>query len=189
MRRSTDEVIREAEKVGQEEWNQGAGFMGKMGRNFSTFLGTEQGVAYKKLSKDLANVQLASMKALGLATDADKTLTAAANGDYTYPPEVLKTIASQAHGNMTNVELQAKGAQAFAKKYGDSNLKTYQDLWSTNGKDTRVFEAIAIQNSNIPKQQKIDQIDNLFKGLSADQIDNLTKKKNNILKLSNTGEL
>jgi hypothetical protein len=188
-RRSTDEVIREAEKIGKEEWNQGAGFMGKMGRNFSTFLGTEQGIAYKNLSKSLANVQLNSMKALGLSTDADKTLSAAANGDYTYPPEVLTKIAGQAHGNITNIELQTKGAQAFGKKYGDSNQQVFQDLWNSNSKDTRVFEAIAINDSNIPKEQKIKKIDKLLENMSPAEIDALTKSKNRLLKLSKTGEL
>jgi len=188
-RRSTDEVIREAEKIGKEEWNQGAGFFGKMGRNFSTFLGTEQGVAYKNLSKALANVQMNSMKALGLSTDADKTLSAAANGDYTYPPEVLTKIAGQAHGNMTNIELQTKGAQAFGKKYGDSNQQVFQDLWNSNSKDTRVFEAIAINDSNIPKEQKIKKIDKLLEDMSPAEIDALTKSKNRLLKLSKTGEL
>ena len=188
-RRSTDEVIREAEKIGQAEWNQGAGWVGKMGRNFSTFLGTEQGIAYKNLSKALANVQMNSMKALGLSTDADKTLSAAANGDYTYPPEVLKHIASQAHGNMTNIELQAKGAQAFAKKYGDSNQQVFQDLWNANSKDTRVFEAMAINDSNIPQKEKIKRIDKLLENMSPEEIDYLTKTKNNLLKLSRTGEL
>ena len=188
-RRSTDEVIREAEKIGKEEWNQGAGFIGKMGRNFSTFLGTDQGIAYKNLSKALANVQMNSMKALGLSTDADKTLSAAANGDYTYPPEVLAKIASQAHGNMTNIELQTKGAEAFAKKYGDSNQKTFQDLWNSNSKDTRVFEAIAINDSNISKEQKIKKIDKLLENMSPTEIDALTKAKNKLLKLSKTGEL
>jgi len=188
-RRSTDEVIREAEKIGQAEWNQGAGWLGKVGRNFSTFLGTDQGIAYKNLSKALANVQMNSMKALGLSTDADKTLSAAANGDYTYPPEVLQHIASQAHGNMTNIELQAKGAQAFAKKYGDSNQQVFQDLWNANSKDTRVFEAMAINDSNIPKEEKIKRIDKLLEGMSPQEIDYLTKTKNNLLKLSRTGEL
>jgi hypothetical protein len=188
-RRSTDEVIREAEKIGKEEWNEGAGFIGKMGRNFSTFLGTEQGVAYKNLSKALANVQMNSMKALGLSTDADKTLSAAANGDYTYPPEVLQKIAGQAHGNMTNIELQTKGAQAFAKKYGDSNQQVFQDLWNSNSKDTRVFEAIAINDSNIPQKEKIKKIDKLLENMSPTEIDALTKSKNRLLKLSKTGEL
>jgi hypothetical protein len=188
-RRSTDEVIREAEKIGKEEWNQGAGFFGKMGRNFSTFLGTDQGIAYKNLSKALANVNMNSMKALGMSTDADKTLSAAANGDYTYPPEVLTHIASQAHGNMTNIELQAKGVQAFAKKYGDSNYQVFQDLWNSNSKDTRVFEAIAINDSNIPQKEKIKKIDKLLEDMSPTEIDALTKSKNRLLKLSKTGEL
>jgi len=188
-RRSTDEVTREAEKLAKEEWNQGAGFIGKMGRNFSTFLGTDQGIAYKNLSKALAGVQVNSMKALGLSTDADKTLNAAANGDYTYPPEVLLKIASQAHGNMANIELQTKGAQAFGKKYGDSNQQVFQDLWNANSKDTRVFEAIAIYESNIPKEEKIKKIDSLLSNMSPKEIDALTKSKNRLLKLSQTGEL
>jgi hypothetical protein len=129
------------------------------------------------------------MKALGMSTDADKTLSAAANGDYTYPPEVLTKIASQAHGNITNIELQTKGAEAFAKKYGDSNQKTFQDLWNSNSKDTRVFEAIAINDSNIPQKEKIKKIDKLLENMSPTEIDALTKAKNRLLKLSKTGEL
>ena len=189
QRRNLDEIIKQAQDLGEHEWGGGAGFLGMAGRNLSTFLGTEQGVRYKELSKDLANAQLSNMKALGLSTDADKTLTAAANGDYTYPPDVLINIARRTQADMTNVELQAKGAQAFAKKYGDNNLKTYQEKWADNAKDSRVFEAIAINNSDLTKEEKIDKIDKLFKGASAQEIDKLTRQKNNLLKLSRTGEL
>lgn len=188
-KRNIDEVIKKAQSIGEKEWAGGAGILGTAGRNLSTIMGTEQGVAYKELSKDLANVQIANMKAMGLSTDADKNLQAAANGDYTYPPDVLMNIARRAQADMTNIELQAKGAQQFAKKYGDANLKTFQDQWSSNAQDSRVFEAIAINNSDLPREEKIKKIDKLFQGVSAAQIDKLTKQKNKLLKLSATGEL
>jgi len=188
-RRNIDEVIKKAQTIGEKEWAGGAGILGTAGRNLSTIMGTEQGVAYKELSKDLANVQIANMKAMGMSTDADKTLQAAANGDYTYPPDVLMNIARRAQADMTNIELQAKGAQNFAKKYGDSNLKTFQDQWSSNAQDSRVFEAIAINNSDLSREEKVKKIDKLFDGVSAAQIDKLTKQKNRLLKLSANGEL
>lgn len=189
--RNLDEVIKQAEILRKEEWNEGAGWQGALGRNISVALGTEEGVRYKQLSKDLANSQLTLMKALGqsVETDQGKQLVAAANGDYTYPPKILEEIAHRNLADMKNVELQAKGAQTFSKKYGDSNLKTFQNLWSDNAKDSRVFEAISINESNLPKQEKIKRIDELFKGLTPEQIDKLTQQKNNLLKLSRTGEL
>jgi hypothetical protein len=189
LRRNVNEVLKTARELGGNEWNQGAGKVGQIGRDISIFLGTEQGKQYKMLSKDLANVQMASMKALGMKTDADKTLNAAANGDYTYPPENLEKIAMQTQGNISNLELQTKGAQAFSRKYGDANLQKFQDLWSTNGKDSRVFDAIAINESDLSQEEKEKKIDALFKGMSAKQIDELTKRKNNLMKLSRTGEL
>jgi hypothetical protein len=152
-------------------------------------LGTEQGVAYKQLSKDLANVQMANMQAMGMSTDKDKVLQAAANGDYTYPPSVLIDIARRAKADRENISMQAQGAQAFSKKYGDNNMKTFQDQWANNSKDSRVFEAINIYNSNLSKKEKIDKIDKLFEGESASTIKRLTQQKNNLINLSKTGEL
>jgi len=189
LKRNINEVIKGAEELQKNEINQGAGFFGKMGRSYSEFMGTEMGIKYKELSKNLANVQLANMQAMGLRTDADKTLQSAANGDYTYPPEVLQNIAHRAQADLTNIELQAKGAQEFAKKYGDNNIKKYQQMWSENAKDTRIFEAIAINNSDISKEEKIKKIDKLFQGASPQEINNLTQQKNTLLKLSRTGEL
>jgi hypothetical protein len=185
--RNIDEVIKEAEKIGKNEWNKGSGFAATVGRNVSTFLGTEQGDSYKRLSKDLAQLQLS----LGAdtSTDAGKNLLAAANGDITLPPDVLVDIAHRSKADRQNLSMQASGAQVFAKKYGDSNMKTFQEMWSENSKDTRLFEAIAINNSNMSTQEKKDRIDELFKGLTAKQIDKLAQQKNNLIKLSRTGEL
>jgi hypothetical protein len=187
--RNLDEVIKQAQQVGENEWGHGTGIAGTIGRNVSTFLGTEQGVAYKQLSKDLANVQMANMQAMGMSTDKDKVLQAAANGDYTYPPSVLIDIARRAKADRENISMQAQGAQAFSKKYGDNNMKTFQDQWANNSKDSRVFEAINIYNSNLSKKEKIDKIDKLFEGESASTIKRLTQQKNNLINLSKTGEL
>lgn len=189
LKRNLSEVIKLSDKLQKEEFNQGAGILGKLGRGLSEVLGTETGVNYKELSKNLANVQLANMQAMGLRTDADKTLQSAANGDYTYPPKILQDIAHRAQADLTNLELQAKGAQEFSKKYGDNNLKSYQQMWANNAKDTRVFEAIAINNSDIPKEEKIKKIDALFEGVSPQVMQKLIEQKNNLLKLSKTGEL
>jgi hypothetical protein len=185
--RNIDEVIKEAEKIGKNEWNKGSGIAGTLGRNVSTFLGTEQGDSYKRLSKDLAQLQLS----LGAdtTTDAGKNLLAAANGDITLPPDILVDIAHRSKADRENLSMQAAGAQVFAKKFGDSNMKTYQKLWGDNSKDTRIFEAIAINNSNMTQEEKRDRIDELFKGLTSKQIDKLTQQKNNLIKLSRTGEL
>lgn len=185
--RNIDEVIKEAEKVGKEEWNKGAGILGSAGRNISTFLGTEQGVRYKTLSKDLANLQL-SMGA-DKTTDAGKNLVAAASGEITLPPDILIDIAKRAKADKQNISMQAQGAQAFARKYGDNNMKTFQDMWATNSKDSRVLEAIAINDSNLPKEEKIRQIDKLFANESPASIKRLIQQKNNLIQLSTTGEL
>ena len=189
LKRNLSEVIKLSDELQQKELNQGAGFFGKLGRSTSELLGTEMGVNYKELSKNLANVQLSNMQAMGLKTDADKTLQLAANGDYTYPPKILQDIAHRAQADLTNLELQAKGAQEFAKKYGDNNLKSYQQMWAKNAKDTRIFEAMAINNSDIPKNKKIEKIDKLFDGVSPKAMKDLLDQKKNILKLSETGEL
>ena len=189
LKRNLSEVIKLSDELQQKELNQGAGFFGKLGRSTSELLGTEMGVNYKELSKNLANVQLSNMQAMGLKTDADKTLQLAANGDYTYPPKILQDIAHRAQADLTNLELQAKGAQEFAKKYGDNNLKSYQQMWAKNAKDTRIFEAIAINNSDLPKDKKIEKIDKLFDGVSPKAMKDLLDQKKNILKLSETGEL
>jgi hypothetical protein len=185
--RNIDEVIKQAEQVGQNEWNKGAGFAGTAGRAVSSFLGTEQGVAYKRLSKDLANLQI-SMGA-DTATDAGKALQAAANGDITLPPDVLIDIAHRTKADRENTTMQSQGAQVFARKYGDANLKKFQKDWSDNAKDSRVFEAINIHNSNLSKKEKQEKIDALFKNESPESMQKLIKQKNNLIKLSNTGEL
>lgn len=185
--RNLDEVIKTAEKVGEKEWMGGAGLLGAAGRNLSVALGTEQGVDYKRLSKDLANLQIS----LGAdtSTDAGKQLLAAASGEITLPPDVLVEIARRTRADRQNIEMQTKGAQVFSQKYGDANLKKFQEDWTNNSKDSKVFEAISIYNSDMSKEDKQKEINKLFAGASPSYLAKVKQYKNNLMKLSETGGL
>ena len=185
--RNLDEVIKTAEKVGENEWNKGAGILGTAGRGLSVFLGTEQGVNYKRLSKDLANLQIS----LGAdtSTDAGKQLLAAASGDITLPPDVLQEIAKRTRADRQNIEMQTQGAQIFSQKYGDANLKKFQKDWTDNAKDSKVFEAISIYKSDMPEEDKKKEINKLFAGASPQYIEKIKQYRRNLEKLSETGGL
>jgi hypothetical protein len=141
-----------------------------------------------------------------METDAGKSLVRMANGDETYPPDILIKIARRTYSDLTNLDMQATGAAKFAKKYGDSNLNTFKQQWSSNA-DSKVFEAMAVfENVKDPVKRKAE-IDKLFgekpeqknyKNQSAYEsaLDSYAKQRqqffdkyNNIKKLTATGEL
>jgi hypothetical protein len=188
--RTMNEVIKKAQELGKEEWAQGAGFMGTAGRNLSTFLGTEQGIRYKELSKDLANVQLDNIKASGgsLNTDQGKQLSAMANGDITYPPSVLIEIARRTQGDMTNLNLKATAIKKFADKFGDQNINAFNQMWSANA-DPQIFQLKSIfDDKSMTPEQKAKARDELI-GTDKKQIQIFNEKWNNIKKLEKTGTL
>jgi hypothetical protein len=188
--RTMNEVIKKAQELGKEEWAQGAGFMGTAGRNLSTFLGTEQGIRYKELSKDLANVQLDNIKASGgsLNTDQGKQLSAMANGDITYPPSVLIEIARRTQGDMTNLNLKATAIKKFADKFGDQNINAFNQMWSANA-DPQIFQLKSIfDDKSMTPEQKAKARDELI-GTDKKQIQIFNEKWNNIQKLTKTGTL
>ena len=190
MRRNIDEVIKEAAILEKQEWGEGAGFRGKVGRELSTFLGTETGVRYKQLSKDLANAQITAIQASGgnLNTDAGKQLAAMANGDITYPPKVLMQIARRTQADMTNLDMQATAAQKFANQYGDQNMNTFKQLWSANA-DSKIFELKNIyDNPNLSEKEK-DKARQELLGTDKKALEDYAKKWKNIQKLEKTGSL
>jgi hypothetical protein len=184
-RRNLDEVIDAAGKIAKEDLFS-SGVLGAATRSIKGALGEEK---YKQLSKDLANVQISNMQAMGgsMETDAGKQLMRMANGDETYPPEVLKNIARRTYADLTNLDMQATAAAKFAKKYGDSNLNTFKQQWSSNS-DSKVFEAMSIfENVKDPEKRKAE-IDRLL-GNNPEQRQQFFQKYNNIKKLTATGEL
>lgn len=184
-RRNLDEVIKEATKLDPESfWTKG--LVGDINRKLSTMMGD---TTYKQLSKDLANVQIANIQAVGGSMDtvAGQQLARIANGDETYPPSVLINIARRTYADLTNLDMQAKGAANFAQKYGDANLNYFKQKWAENA-DSKVFEAISIYNSIKDPAERKKAIDSLL-GSDARQRSEFADKFKNIKKLSETGEL
>jgi hypothetical protein len=188
--RTMNEVIKKAQELEKEAFLPTAGAGGVIERNLSTFLGTEQGVRYKELSKDLANAQIANITASGgsLNTDAGKSLVAMANGDVTYPPKVLIEIARRTQADMTNLDLKATAIKKFADRFGDQNINSFNQMWSANA-DPQIFQLKSIfDDKSMTPEQKAKARDELI-GTDKKQIQIFNEKWNNIQKLTKTGTL
>jgi hypothetical protein len=109
---------------------------------------------YKQLSKSLANLQIALIgnNPGALSSDAGKQMTAAASGTEVYPPKVLQKIVVQLHGEMENRDRQGIAADKYARKFGESNMPSFTQMWNNNA-DNKVFELISL-----PKLIKDPQI-------------------------------
>lgn len=189
-KRSIDEVIKKAAELEKSATLPTSGILGSMERTASTFLGTEQGIRYKELSKDLANAQIANITASGgsLATDAGKQLVRMANGDETYPPAVLIEIARRTQADMLNLDSKATAIKKFADKFGDQNISAFNQMWSANA-DPKIFQLKNIfDDQNMSAKEKADARDKLI-GKDEKQIKIFNEKWNNIKKLEQTGSL
>jgi len=100
---------------------------------------------YKTLSKNLANLQIALIgnNPQALSSDAGKQMTAAASGSEVYPPKVLQKIAIQLHGEMENRDRQGVAADKYARKFGESNMASFTQMWNNNS-DNKVFELMSL---------------------------------------------
>ena len=187
--RTIDRVIEKARELEKTEWGQGAGFRGTAGRNISTFLGTDQGIAYKEMSKDLANAQIANIQASGgsLNTDAGKQLVAMANGDVTYPPKVLIEIAQRTKADMAALDSKATAVKRFADKFGDQNISAFNQMWSKNA-DPDIFQLKNVFESAMSPEEKQKARDKII-GNDPKKAKLFMEKWNNIKKLEQTGTL
>jgi hypothetical protein len=183
-RRNIDEVLKVATELEKSSLPT-SGIAGAVRRKVATWAGDP---TYTQLSKDLANTTLTNLKTLGLSTDADKNLISAANGDFTYPPEVLKNIAKRAKADMTNIDMQANAANKFSQAYGDNNMNAFKQMWAKNA-DSKIFELYNVFNDpNLSKKEKEKARDSLLpKGAKERKM--FQEKWNNIKKLEETGSL
>lgn len=189
-RRNVDEVIKKAMELEKQAIAPTSGFMGSIERNLSTFLGTEQGIRYKELSKDLANAAIANIKATGGSMDtvAGQQLQRMANGDETYPPKVLIEIARRTQADMTALDSKATAIKKFSDKFGDQNLKSFEQMWSKNA-DPKIFQAMNIFNDpRMSKEEKAKARDELL-GTDKNQLKIFNEQYNNVKKLEQTGTL
>lgn len=185
-RRNLQEVVKTAQKI-QDSFLPSSGIAGAAVRNISTALGDP---TYKQLSKDLANVQIANIKAVGgsLDTVGGQQLVRMASGDETFPPDVLLSIARRADADITNLDMMATGMQRHTEKFGDANAKRFQQMWSSNA-DSRIFEIMNIARDVKDPTKRKELTDKLLGDMNEDQRKDLYRKYNNLIKLTNTGDL
>jgi hypothetical protein len=182
-RRNVEEVIQQANKIGDELFFSKGGVFGQAEQKIRTAIGSEQ---YDMLAKDLANMALSNTKAMGGVgnTVAGLDMQSVANGTVKVPPDVLVKIARRVQADQTNLDMQATGAQQFAQKFGDNNMKAYQQAWNANA-DTKIFEAMnIIRDVTDPTKQKAE-LNRLFP--NQNQYKDFLKKYKNLKSLSETG--
>ena len=145
---------------------------------------------YKLLSKELADLVIATNQAIGGKTDATTALVAQSMGNEVFPPGVLKNIATKLRGESYGAMLQAKGANKFLQLgFNEANLpRGYRAAWDENA-DPRVFEAMAIFKSDrLTPQEKMSAY-NKIKPTDLESLNEFERKARNIESLANTGTL
>jgi hypothetical protein len=190
-KRNIDEVISKARELEQSAYLPTGGVLGSLERKASSFLGTEQGIRYKELSKDLANTQMANILAQGGSLDTVEglRLKRLANGDETYPPKVLIGIAQRTKADLTNLDMQATAVKKFSDRFGDNNMKKFQQEWSKNA-DSKIFQIMNIaEDSNMPSEEKYKETEKLLGKVGSKERKTADQKYRNLIKLQQTGSL
>jgi len=183
-KRSMSEVEAKAKEL-EQGFLPTSGVAGAIRRKISGWAGDP---TYLELSKDLADVQIKNLKALGGSMDtvAGQSLQKYANGDETYPPDVLIKIVRRNKADLTNIDMQATAAQRFKQQFGDNNMNKFKQDWSKNA-DSKVFEAMNISKEITDPKEREKEYNKLFPNPS-DRKEFLDKYRN-LKKLSETGSL
>ena len=184
-RRNVEEVIQTASGIGENLLFPGGGVMGRLEQKVLSAMKSSE---YDMLAKDLANLALSNATAMGGAgnTVAGLDMQAVANGTIKVPPEVLIKIARRVQADQTNLDMQATGAQQFSQKFGDNNMKAYQQAWNANA-DSKIFEAMNITRDITDPAKQREELNRLFP--NANQYKDFLRKYQNIKKLAETGSL
>jgi hypothetical protein len=186
-RRNVEEVIKQANLLNENlyEFEKGGGLAGQVGRKIRMAINSAD---YDILAKDLARLALSNASAMGGAgnTVSGLDMQQVANGTIKMPPEKLVEIARRVQADQTNLDMQANGAQKFAQRFGDNNMKAYQQAWNANA-DTKVFEAMNITRFVTDPAKQKAELNRLFPDPS--QYKDFLTKYQNIKKLSDTGSL
>jgi len=182
-RRNVEEVIQTASGIGEKLYFPGGGILGRLEQKALYAMKSSE---YDMLAKDLANLALSNAAAMGGAgnTVAGLDMNAVANGTIKVPPEVLIKISRRVQADQTNLDMQATGAQQFSQKFGDNNMKAYQQAWNANA-DSKIFEAINLSKDIDDPEQLKKELDKLFP--SKAKHDEFLKKYRNLKRLSETG--
>ena len=146
---------------------------------------------YKELNKQFANLQAALIgnNPQAMSTDAGKQMAAAQTGSEVYPPKVLQKIIVQLHGEMENRDRQGVAADRYARKFGESNMASFTQMWSNNA-DNKVFELMSLPKLVKDPQMRAKMADEIIgypKGSEQRKI--IEQKYLNVQKLIKDGTL
>jgi len=182
-RRNVEETIGQAQKIYSELYFPKGGVAGNLEQKIRTAVASDE---YKQLAKSLAILQLSNLQAMGQGggTVAGIDLTKVASGDITVPPEVLIKIARRTQSDITNLDMQAQGAQQFKQRFGDNNMKAYQQAWNANA-DSKIFEAMNLTKDIDDPAQLEKELNKLFPSKASHE--EFLKKYRNLKRLSETG--
>jgi len=185
-RRNVLEVMQQANLLKNDltAIEKGGGFAAKVGQKIRMFANSAE---YDMLAKDLANMAITNSKTMGSVggTVAGLDMAAVANGTIKVPPEVLVKIANRVEADLTNIDLQASGAQQFSQKFGDNNMKAYQQAWNANARDTRIFEAMNLLEKETDPNKLQEEFKKLFP--SEKKRKTILKQYKNLKSLAATG--
>lgn len=188
IRQNYDKLIDQTQKIAGGTFFGGAA--GTAERALKAKIGTPE---YQQLSKDLANAQIAQIKAEGgsLDTVAGQALSAHANGTTVYDPAVLLDIARRNAANLENKNAQANGLKVASEKFGDANAKHFLSMWNKNANDNSVFEMKYIFSHAKSPEEGAKEIAKYIKesGFSDAKRKELATKYLNLQKLETTGTL
>jgi hypothetical protein len=182
--RNTEEVIKQATGIGADLIFPKGGVFGKLEQKALMALESDK---YDLLAKDLANMALSNSKALGGVgnTVAGLDMQAVANGTIKVPTNVLINIARRVRADQKNLDMQTDGAQVFSQKFGDNNMRAFQQAWNANSKDSKIFEAMNIlENETNPDKLK-SEFEKLFP--SEQKRKTILKQYKNLKSLATTG--
>jgi hypothetical protein len=81
--------------------------------------------------------------------------------------------------------MQASGAQQFGQRYGDNNMKAYQQAWNANARDTKIFEAMNILETETDPNKLQGKFKELFP--SEKKRKTILKQYRNLKSMAATG--
>lgn len=160
-RRNTEEVMKQANKVGQQLYFQKGGIPGAVEQKIRMAIGSDQ---YDLLAKDLANMSISNAKAMGNlgGTVAGLDMQKVADGTVKVPPDVLISIARRVQADQKNIDMQTQASQKFSQKFGDQNLHaTFRPEWNKNA-ESQIFEGMNIINSVRDPKARDKALNELF---------------------------
>ena len=184
-RRNVDEVLGQTKTIAENltKYEREGGKPFEWGQKIRQAFGDTN---YDMLAKDLANLALSNIQAMGGVSNtvAGLDMQQVANGTIKVPPDVLTKIARRVQADQTNLDMQTNGSQIFYRNFGDNNMKAYQQAWNANA-DTKIFELMNLDKDITDDAQFQKELNKLFP--TAKQRTAALKKYKNLKSMATTG--